>query len=89
MLKDSGVAYLNPLSFNRISHIFGMGQGLYFNCLFNFRKSIKDFIRFVFDVGWEKEGAPHLYSFASVSTPNFISLMNSFLNIASFTLGTG
>ena len=44
-------------------------------------------IRFYF--GWSKEGAPHLDSFASLSTPKLTILLNSFLNIYFCTLVTG
>ena len=89
MFKSSDVVYWKPSKFNSISRIFGMGLGLRFNCLFKFRKSLKNLTQFVFNFGCAKEGAPHLDSFASSGTPKLTSILTSFLNIALCTFGTG
>ena len=60
MFKSSDIAYLNPSNFNSISRIFGMGQGLRFNCLFKSRKSFKNLTWLVFAFSWTTEGDPRL-----------------------------
>ena len=83
------MAYLNPSNFNIISCIFGMGQGLRFNCLFKRRKFLRYCTWFVFAFGCEKYRYPHYESLACFRMPILTSLSNSFLNMASCVLGTG
>ena len=40
--KSSDVAHLKPSYFNKLSPIFGMVYGLYFNYIFKFRKLLKN-----------------------------------------------
>ena len=89
MFKSSYLAYWKPYNFNNISLTFGIGYGFRFNCLFIFLKSFLKLTRFYSVLGCAKDGDPHSESFDTSRTPNKTKRSTSFLNISSYTVGTG
>ena len=88
IFKSSELAYWRPSQFNNISLVSGIGYGFRLNCLFRFLRSLRKRTRFDLGLGWEKDGATHSESFATLRNPSINIRSTYFLNISLCTFGT-